>query len=112
METQSIVVLKGIGVDTYECHKNNFPQEADNSEESNQLRNRTRRYLKGLRSSRVGYVEKSEKRKRGAAMQSMPLVCGDSVLWSKKWVEQHSVLRERWQANQEAHGRSFDKSYG
>src|SRR6202011_951751 len=43
-DTQFIVVLKGIGAETYECLKN--PEAPDNNSNPNQLQARSRRYLK------------------------------------------------------------------
>jgi hypothetical protein len=105
-DTQFIVVLKGIGVDTYECLKND-PDNADDSE-IHHLWNRTRRYLRELTSPRIDYVDKNVKRKLEAGMQNIPLVCGDSMLWSEQWVNRGPALRERWRAEQEARGWSFE----
>ena len=106
LKTQFIVVLKGIGADTYECLKSN-PQEADNST-SNRLRERSRRYLKELMSARVDYVDKKEKWKRAAGMQNIPLVYGDSMLGSENWVRQRPALVEGWRAEQEAYGKIIE----
>ena len=91
LETQFIVVLKGIGTDTYECLKNN-PQEGDDSP-SNWLRERSRMYLKELTKTRVDYVDKNVKWKRTAGMQNLPLVYGDSVLGSANWTRYRSALQ-------------------
>jgi hypothetical protein len=93
LEIQFIVFLKGIGAETYECLKN--LQEADNSK-SNQLQNRTRRYLKELTSARVDYVDKSKKSKWAAGMQNIPLDYGDSMLGSENWVRYRPVLPTGW----------------
>lgn len=102
LETQFIVILKGIGAATYECLKNNL-QEPDNSA-SNQLQNRTRSYLKELTSARVDYVDKKGTRKRAAGMQNIPLVYGDSMLGSESWARHRPALRDGWRAEQEAYG--------
>ena len=106
LKTQFIVVLKGIGADTYECLKSN-PQEADDST-SNRLRERSRRYLKELMSARVDYVDKKEKRKRAAGMQNIPLVYGDSMLGSENWVKYRPALEDGWRAEQEAYARTIE----
>ena len=90
LETQFIVVVKGIGTETYECLKND-PQEGDDSR-SNCLRERSRRYLKELTRTRVDYVDKNPKWKRAAGMQNLPLVYGDSMLGSLNWTEYRSAL--------------------
>jgi hypothetical protein len=100
-DTQFIVVLKGIGAETYECLKN---ATADNDSNPNQLQARTRRYLKELTSARVNYVNKEGGRKL-VGMQNIPLVYGDSMLGSEKWKECRPRLQEGWQAEQQkAHG--------
>src|ERR1700737_2781618 len=50
LDTQIFVVLKGIGVNTYQCLKDDL----DDSE-SKELQSRTRMYLKKLRSAEVDY---------------------------------------------------------
>jgi hypothetical protein len=99
LETQFIVVLKGIGTDTYECLKNNL-QEPNNST-SNQLQDPVRRYLKELMSARVDYVDKRG-RKWAAGMQNIPLVYGDSMLGSDNWVRYRPALHASWLAEQAA----------
>jgi len=94
LETQFIVVLKGIGVDTYKCL-----QDRD-SRTSNQVRNETRRYLRELTSGRVEYVDKNAKLKCRAAMQNIPLVYGDSMLGSEKWDTLRPLLQAGWEAEQ------------
>ena len=110
LQTQFIVVLKGIGADTYECLRNNI-SEPYNSR-SNQLQNRVRRYLKELTSARVDYVDKNERRKKAAGMQNIPLVYGESMLGSEKWAECRQALRDGWLAEQrvyrEAGGESME----
>ena len=106
LNTQFIVVLKGIGTDTYECLKNN-PKEADDST-SNQIRERSRRYLKELTNPRVDYVDKKEKWKRAAGMQNIPLVYGDSMLGSENWALHRPVLEDGWRAEQEGYGRVIE----
>ena len=98
LDTQFIVVLKGIGTDTYECLKNNL-QGPDDSR-----RNGVRSYLKELTSARVDYVDKNGGRKRAAGMQNIPLVYGDSMLGSENWVKYRPVLQNGWRAEQEAYG--------
>ena len=90
LETQFIIVLKGIGAATYECLKNNH------NSASNQLQNRTRRYLKELTSARVDYVDKKGERKRVAGMQNLPLVYGDSMLGSENWARYRPALEDIW----------------
>jgi hypothetical protein len=102
LDTQFIVVLKGIGADTYECLKNSLQEPEDSA--SNQLRSSTRRYLKELTSARVDYVDKNGKRKRVAGMQNLPLVYGDFMLGSENWVRCRPALQDRWRAEQEAFG--------
>ena len=103
LDTQFIVVLKGIGADTYQCLKNDL-EESDDSE-SNLLQSRTRRYLKELTSARVDYVDKKQE-KCIAGMQNIPLVYGDSMLGSKEWVKYRSELEGR--RREEALGRSLE----
>ena len=93
LETQFIVVLKGIGAETYECLKLNL-QEADDSR-SNQVLKHTRRYLKELTSARVDYVDKNGKRKR-VGMQNIPLVYGNSMLGSENWARHRPMLEDGW----------------
>jgi hypothetical protein len=102
LETQFIIILKGIGVDTYECLKNNL-QEPYNST-SNNLRDSVRRYLKELMRTRVDYVDMDKRgtRKGVAAMQNIPLVYGDSMLGSDNWMRLRPVLQDGWRAEQEA----------
>ena len=95
LDTQFIVVLKGIGVDTYKCL-----QDPDRTR-SNQLRNTTRRYLRELTSGRVDYVAKNAKWKCAAAMQNIPLVYGDSMLGSEMWDTLRPLLQVGWQAEQQ-----------
>jgi hypothetical protein len=104
LETQFIIVLKGIGVDTYECLKDNLP--GPDKSTSNKLQDRVRRYLKELTSARVDYVDKKGRRKQAAGMQNIPLVYGDSMLGSENWVRYRPVLQDGWQAEQEAHSRA------
>ena len=100
-DTQFIVILKGIGAETYECLKN---PKADNDLNPNQLQARTRRYLKELTSARVDYVDKKQD-KWTAAMQNVPLVYGDSMLGSEKWKECRPALQEGWHVEQQkVHG--------
>lgn len=106
LNTQFIVILKGIGAETYKCLKNN-PQEAPDST-SNILRERSRRYLKELTVARVDYVEKKGKRKRAVGMQNIPLVYGDSMLESGNWVRRRRSLEEGWRAEQEAHSKAIE----
>jgi hypothetical protein len=96
-DTQFIVVLKGIGSETYECLKNT---KADNDSNQNQLQARTRRYLKELTCARVGYVGKAGGRKL-VGMQNIPLVYGDSMLGSEKWKLYRPGLHKGWQAGQQ-----------
>ena len=93
LETQFIVVLKGIGTNTYMCLKNN-PQESDNSR-SNWLRERSRRYLKELTNTRAEYVDKNAKWRRTAGMQNLPLVYGESMLGSINWTRCRSEIQGR-----------------
>jgi len=102
LQTQFIVVLKGIGTDTYECLKNNLQEPDDTT--SNQLQNSVRRYLKELRSAKVDYVDKTGKRKQAAGMQNIPLVYGESMLGSENWVRYRPALQDGWRAEQEAYG--------
>src|ERR1700737_2156994 len=99
-DTQFIVVLKGIGAETYECLKN---PNADNDSNANRLQAHTRRNLKELTNARVDYVDKAGGRHL-VAMQNIPLVYGDSMLGSEKWKECRPRLQEGWQAELEAHG--------
>jgi hypothetical protein len=94
LETQFIVVLKGIGEDTYECLKNN-PNETDGSE-FNQLQNRTRGCLKELMRARAEYVDTTEKGLLIAGMQNIPLVYGDTMLGSAKWEERRPEMERVW----------------
>jgi hypothetical protein len=90
LDTQLIVILKEIGVDTYKCLENNA-QEPEESM-SNQLRNKTR-YLQELTSARVGYVDEQTNRKQ-VAMQNIPLVYGNSMLDSENWIKCRPELRK------------------
>jgi len=62
-------------------------------------------YLKELASARVDYVDKKQDTWT-AGMQNIPLVYGDSMLGSEKWVKYRSdsEREDRQQAEQEAHG--------
>jgi hypothetical protein len=104
LDTQFIVILKGIGTNTYQCLKDNL--QADDSKSPNQFQNRTRTYLKELTSARLDYVDKKQD-KWTAAMQNIPLVYGDSMLGSDKWKECRPALqagRQAEQLQQIAHG--------
>jgi hypothetical protein len=102
-DTQFIVLMRGIGAETYECLKD---PKVDKHSNPNQLQPqaRTRMYLKELTSANVDYVDEVGGRKL-VAMQNIPLVYGDSMLWSEKWMECTPRLQEGWKAEQQkAHG--------
>jgi hypothetical protein len=101
LETQFIIILKGIDVDTYECLKDNLPQSDYWS--SNKLRE-SRSSLTELASARVDYVDKKEKMKQVAGMQNIPLVYGDSMLGSENWERCRPELEHSWRAEQEERG--------
>jgi hypothetical protein len=101
LNTQFIVVLKGIGAETYKC-LNNVKGPADSN--SNTLRERSRRYLRELTSARVDYVDKKENRKRAAGMQNIPLVYGDSMLGSENWLRHPPSLEKGWHNEHDYHG--------
>src|ERR1700694_4137358 len=67
--SQFIVVLKGIGANTYQC----LTDDVDGDPESKELQRCTRMYLKELRSARVDYVDTKEP-KCTAGKQNIPLV--------------------------------------
>ena len=98
--TQFVVILKGIGTNTYQCLKDEF-----DDPESMQLQNRTRRYLQELRSVKVDYVDTKEL-KCNAGKQNIPLVYGDSELGSENWVKYRSEVEDRKRAEQEARRRA------
>jgi hypothetical protein len=98
LDTQFIVILKGIGLNTYQCLKDDL--QAHGSTSPNRLQRLTRTYLQELRSARVDYVDKSEE-KLITAMQSMPLVYGESMLGSEEWMKCRSEEEDR---RREAHG--------
>jgi hypothetical protein len=101
LDTQFIVILKGIGTDTYKCLENlNEPDDSP----SNQIQDSVRRYLKELTSARVDYVDKKEKWKRAEGMQNIPLVYGDSMLGSANWEKYRPDLQRDWQTEMEAYG--------
>jgi len=94
LENQFIVVLKGVGANTYKCLKE--PSDSP----PNRLQNTTR-YLEELRSGKVDYVDKNGKWKRIAAMQNIPLVYGETMLGSANWDTNRPALQARWQAEQQ-----------
>jgi hypothetical protein len=98
LDTQFIVILKGIGLNTYQCLKDKL--QAHGSTSPNWLQRRTRTYLQELRNARVDYVDKNEE-KRIIAMQSMPLVYGESMLGSEEWMKYRSEEEDR---RREDHG--------
>jgi len=79
LKSQFIVVLKGIGVDTYQCLKGDH-------------RERSRSYLTELTSATVDYVDKKDKMQAIVGMQNIPLVYGESMLGSEKWVQRRPSL--------------------
>jgi hypothetical protein len=89
VRTQFFVILKGIGINTYQCLKDDL--------HDSELQRRTRTYLQELRSARVDYVDTTEM-KCTAAMQNIPLVYGDSMLGSEKWVKYRSEVEDRRRA--------------
>jgi hypothetical protein len=95
--TQFIIVLNGIGTDTYQCLKDGLKD----SSESKELQSRSRTYLKELRSARVDHVD-TKAPEYTAAKQNIPLVYGDCELGSKKWVQYRSKVENRGGAEQEA----------
>jgi hypothetical protein len=105
--TQFIVILKGIGVNTYQCLKNNL-QEKDNSVSTQSL---TRTYLSVLRSAKVDYVDTKDSRKCTVGKQNIPLVYGDYMLGSEKWVI-YRENRDRRRTGQEAHDEAGDSMDG
>jgi hypothetical protein len=90
LKSQFIVVLKGIGTDTYQCLKGN-------------LQERSRRYLKELTTAKVDYVDKRDKSQAVVGMQNIPLVYGESMLWSQKWVQRRPSLENGWNVEHRAH---------
>lgn len=94
--TQFIIVLKGIGANTYQCLKDDL-----NASESKEGQSCTRTYLKELRSARVDYVDTKEP-KCTAGMQNIPLVYGECELGSKNWVKYRSKLEDRTRAESAA----------
>jgi hypothetical protein len=95
-DTQFIVVLKGIGPETYKCL-------LDEDLDPKKSPVRTRMYLKELTRTRVDYVDKTGGRER-VGMQNIPLVYGDYMLGSENWKESRPRLHERWQAEQRKAG--------
>jgi hypothetical protein len=95
--TQFIIILKGIGTNTYQYLKDNI----DDSKSKLERQSRTRTYLKELGSARVDYVDTNEP-KCTAAKQNIPLVYGESELGSKNWVKYRAKLEDRTRAEKEA----------
>ena len=111
METQLVVVLKGIGPETYRCLRDPEPQETERIRRMQQ----TRQYLQQLTMTRVNYVqENNEEEKPGK--QNIPMVYGPEWLGSDQWESQRDSLAQRWLAQREAslssRGGSLDPNIG
>ena len=72
---------------------------------SNNLRERIRSYLKELTSSKVDYVDQRDRSAAVVAMQNLPLVYGESMLSSHKWITCRPSLESGWHAENEFHSR-------
>jgi hypothetical protein len=97
LSTQFIVVAKGIEADTYQCLKN---PRANASPESDEIRGRTRNYLKELLRTKMDYVDPEDKSLLVAGMQNIPLVYGDSMMGSENWDNMRPSLESAWRAAQ------------
>ena len=97
-ETQLVVVLKGIGTETYQCLRD--PEPCQDPEEI-QIMQQTRQYLQQLSTTRVNYVEENNEHER-PGKQNIPMVYGPEWLGSEQWQSQRNLLQQRWYAEREA----------
>lgn len=112
LKTQFVVVLKEIGADTYECLKDEPSELRTTVARSRHLREKTRSYLKELMSSKVDYVDQKDRKMAAIAMQNMPLVYGESMLWSDKWIRRRPSLEDGWHAEHESSNRPVESQSG
>lgn len=98
VETQLVVVLKGIGAETYRCLRDPEPPQESKKIQMMQL---TRRYLQQLTTTRVNYVQENDEDEK-PRKQNIPIVYGPEWLGSERWKFQIGCLQQRWHAQREA----------
>jgi hypothetical protein len=97
LEKQFIVVLKGIGTDTYQCLKD---PESPQMPEKIIMMQQTRQYLQQLATTRVNYVQESNEDEK-PGKQNIPMVYGPQWLGSDQWQSQRHTLQQRWKTQHE-----------
>ena len=111
LRTQFIVVMKGIGTNTFQCLKDKPTSSGIVHTGLNNPQERSRRYLRQLMSSKVDYMDKEHSQAR-VAMQNIPLVYGESMLGSEMWADCREYLENAWYAKHGSHdnvGNSADE---